>query len=121
MNRKLGVQIITFLTIFLFVFSALPIKVQSAPPITQETIIVDITGNGDFTSIKDAINSADVTDIVYIRKGTYTEHGLGVNKKIAHMPPKKMNPIRMVRRRPIRSPNLPSGAEVRAAAKVNTR
>jgi len=82
MNRKIGVQVITFLTVFLFVFSALSFTVQSIPPITQETIIVDITGNGDYTSIEEAIENADVTDIILIRKGVYNEYSINVNKKI---------------------------------------
>jgi hypothetical protein len=82
MNRKIGVQLITFLTILLFVFSALSFTVQSIPPITQETLIVDITGKGDYTSIQEAIVNAAATDIVLIRDGVYNEYNLGVNKKI---------------------------------------
>ena len=62
MNRKTGVQVITFITIFLFIFTALSYTVQSIPPVTQETLIVDINGNGDYTSIQDAISNATTTD-----------------------------------------------------------
>ena len=82
MSRKSGVQLITFITTFLFIFTALSYTVQSIPPVTQETLIVDISGNGDYTSIKEAIANADITDIVLIRKGIYNEHSLKVNKKI---------------------------------------
>ncbi len=82
MNRKLGVQLITFITTFLFIFTALSYTVQSIPPVTQETLIVDISGNGDFTSIKEAIANADITDIVLIRKGIYNEHSIIVSNKI---------------------------------------
>jgi hypothetical protein len=82
MNGKIGVQVITFLTVFLFVSSALSPTVQSIPPITQETLIVDITGNGDYTSIREALANADVTDIILIRKGIYNEYNLVVSKKI---------------------------------------
>ena len=83
MSRKLGVQMITVILAFLFIITAIPNIVQSAPPITQENIIVDITGNGDFTSINDAINNADITDIVLIKKGVYNEHDLVIDQKIS--------------------------------------
>jgi len=82
MNRKLGVQLITFITLFLFIFTVLSYTVQSIPPITQETIIVDISGNGDYTSIKEAIANADITDIILIRSGIYNEHSIKVSNKI---------------------------------------
>ncbi len=82
MNRKLGVQVITFITAFLFIFTALSYTVQSVPPITQETLIVDINGNGDYTSIQDAINSASASDIRRIREGVYEENNLNIDKKI---------------------------------------
>jgi hypothetical protein len=82
MTRKLGVQLILFLSFFLVISSALFSVVQSIPPVTQNTLIVDITGNGDFTSIKDAINNAEITDMILIRKGTYDEHDITVKKKI---------------------------------------
>lgn len=82
MNKKLGVQIITVTFALLFIFSSLSVTVQSIPPITQNTIIVDITGNGDFTSIKKAIKSAEATDIIRIRKGSYNEHSINIDNKI---------------------------------------
>ena len=82
MNRRLGVQVISFLIAFLFIFTAISFTTQSTPPITQETIIVDINGDGDYTSIKQAISNADVTDIVFIRKGVYNENRISVSKKI---------------------------------------
>jgi hypothetical protein len=82
MNRKLGVQLITFIILFLFIFTVLSYTTQSIPPITQETLIVDISGNGDYTSIKEAIENADITDIVLIRTGIYNEHSIKVSKKI---------------------------------------
>jgi len=82
MNRKIGVQIIVFITAFLFIFTTLSNTVHSIPPVTQETLIVDITGNGDYTSIQEAIDNADATDIVLIRKGIYNEHSIGIGKKI---------------------------------------
>ena len=82
MNRRLGVQIITYITILLFIFPTLSYAVQSAPPVSQETIVVDINGNGDYTSIKEAITNADPTNIILIQKGVYNEHAIEVNKKL---------------------------------------
>lgn len=82
MNRKIGVQIIALITAFLFIFTALSYTVQSIPPVTQETLIVDINGNGDYTSIQEAIRNANATDIIIIRKGIYKEHNLDIHKKI---------------------------------------
>ena len=82
MNRRLGVQIITYITILLFIFSTLSYAVQSAQPVSQETIVVDINGNGDYTSIKEAITNADPTNIILIQKGIYNEHDIEVNKKV---------------------------------------
>lgn len=82
MTRRLGVQLILFLTLFLVISSTISSTVQSIPPVTQETIIVDITGNGDFTSIKEAIKNAAITDIILIKKGMYNEHDITVKNKI---------------------------------------
>jgi hypothetical protein len=82
MNRKIGVQLILFISIFLFISSTLSQTVNSIPPVTQDTIIVDITGNGDYTSIKEAIGSSDITDIILIKKGIYNEHSITVKNKI---------------------------------------
>ena len=71
MNRRRGVQIIPLITILLFIFSTLSYTVQSAPPVSQETIVVDINGNGDYTSIKEAITNADPTNNILIQNGIY--------------------------------------------------
>jgi len=65
-----------------FIFIALSFTVQSVPPVIQETLIVDINGNGDYISIKEAINNAKPTDIILIKEGTYTENNLEINKKV---------------------------------------
>lgn len=82
MNRKIGVQLIVFISLFLLISSTLTSTVHSIPPVKQKTIIVDITGNGDFTSIKDAIKNSSITDIILIRKGMYNEHDITVKNKI---------------------------------------
>ncbi|KYK27977.1 hypothetical protein AYK20_07615 [Thermoplasmatales archaeon SG8-52-1] len=82
MNRKIGVQLIVFISLFLLLSSTLSSTVKSIPPVTQETIIVDIAGNGDYTSINDAIKNASITDIILIKKGMYNEHDITIKNKI---------------------------------------
>jgi hypothetical protein len=82
MNRKIGVQLVLSICIILFISATLSSTVYSIPPVTQKTILVDISGNGDYTSIKEAIDNAEITDIILIKNGIYDEHGLTVKKKI---------------------------------------
>ena len=82
MNRTSIVQLLALLTAFLFIFTALSFTVQSAPPVSQETLIVDITGNGDYTTIRDAIKDAAATALIRIKKGIYEEGNLDINKKL---------------------------------------
>ena len=56
--------------------------IQSVPPVSQETIIVDINGNGDYTSIKEAIENANPNDIIRIKEGVYRENSTVINKKL---------------------------------------
>jgi len=82
MNRKLIAQLIPFFTILLLILTMFSPSVQSVPPVTQETIIVDITGNGDYVSIKEAISNADANAIIKIKEGIYKENNLEINKKL---------------------------------------
>ena len=82
MNRKLGVQVIALMTTFLFIFTTFAFIVQSVPPLTQETLIVDISGNGDYTSIEDAVKNASTTDIIIIREGIYNEYSINIKVKV---------------------------------------
>ena len=82
MTKNKWSQLIMFLSIFLLIFTFISYPLKSILPVTQETLIVDIKGNGNFTSIQEAINHADVTDKILIRKGIYNENNLVINKKI---------------------------------------
>lgn len=82
MNRKFIVNLISCTTILLFIFSLLLPIVQPNPPISQNTIIVDINGFGDYTSINEAIRNAISTDIIFIKEGIYKEHNINVDKKV---------------------------------------
>ena len=82
MNWNLKAQKASLFTAIFLIFIALSFTVQSVPPITQETLIVDINGNGDYISIKEAVNNANPTDIILIKEGIYTENNLKINKKV---------------------------------------
>lgn len=82
MNRRLNTQLLTLLTIVLFLLTLSSSIVKSVPPVHQETLIVDITGNGDFTSIKEAISNAGANAIIEIKEGTYKENNFEINKKL---------------------------------------
>lgn len=71
------------LIVSLIVSLAFLASVQSVPPPPPaRTLVVDINGQGDYTSIKDAIDNATSLDIVRVRKGVYKENNLSINKKI---------------------------------------
>lgn len=82
MNRKLNTQLLPFLIILLIIFTISSSTVNSVPPVQQETLIVDINGNGDFTSIKEAISNAGANAIIKIKEGFYKENNLEINKKL---------------------------------------
>ncbi|UCD14078.1 MAG: right-handed parallel beta-helix repeat-containing protein [Thermoplasmatales archaeon] len=82
MNRGLGVQAITFLATFLFLFITLSSTIQSVPPTSQEILIVDINGSGEYINIQDAIDNANSNDIIRIKEGVYTENNLEIRKKV---------------------------------------
>jgi len=79
---KIGVQITPFFIISLLLVTAFSPILSSAPPISQDILIVDISGNGDYRTIKDAISNASVTDIIQIKSGFYEEHNLKISEKI---------------------------------------
>jgi len=55
---------------------------RSINPIPQQVITVDPSGNGNYTSIQDAITHASATDIIQIQPGTYYEYAISIDKKI---------------------------------------
>ena len=93
MNRKQGLHIITYITMFLFIFTAFSSTVQSIPPVLEATWIVDISGAGDYISIKEAINNAAATDIIRIKEGVYRENNININKKITIVGDSPINTI----------------------------
>jgi hypothetical protein len=66
----------------LLVFTMLIPTIQSVPSIPKEIIIVDLSGNGDYTSIKEAIAHASATDIIQIQPGIYYENTITIGNKI---------------------------------------
>jgi nitrous oxidase accessory protein NosD len=66
----------------MFLLPVISHTVQSVPPVSKQIITVDITGNGDYISIKDAIANAKPADIIKIKPGLYRENTISINKKI---------------------------------------
>ena len=78
MNKKIiviGIILIFLVSTYCGCIEETPKKKKS------NTIIVDINGNGDFTSIQEAINASEDGNIIIVRKGTYHER-LNINKSI---------------------------------------
>jgi nitrous oxidase accessory protein NosD len=81
-NRKFSIKLLALIATVIFLSPTLLYTVQSAPPIPEQIITVDITGNGDYVSIQDAIDHATPTNIIKIKSGVYQEHTISINKKI---------------------------------------
>ncbi len=60
----------------------------------SQKIIVDINGTGDYTTIQDALNNSEDNQIIYVKKGTYSEI-LNIRKtiKIVGEENTEINPI----------------------------
>ena len=82
MTKGPTLQRLLSITIFLLVFSMSLYTARSIQPIPQHIIIVDPSGNGNYTSIQDAITHASTTDIIQIQPGTYYEYAITIDKKI---------------------------------------
>ena len=82
MIRKSPLQRLLLIATFLLVLSMSLYTVRSIHPISQQIITVDPTGNGNYTSIQDAITHASTTDIIQIQPGTYYEYAITIDKKI---------------------------------------
>jgi hypothetical protein len=68
--------------LILVLIEPLILNVKADTVLLPKSIIVDINGNGNFTSISDAIDSADDGDLIYIHNGHYYESVL-VNKEVS--------------------------------------
>jgi parallel beta-helix repeat protein len=78
-NRIIATSIILIL---LFTSNQLNLNQPRAIfPVTAETIIVNINGSGNFTSIQDAIDQAERGDTVFVKPGIYYEN-ITINKTI---------------------------------------
>ncbi len=93
MNRNLGVRTIVFLTMFLLIFVSFTSTVYSVPPTSQEILIVDINGSGEYIRIQDAIDNANSNDIIRIKEGVYSENNLEILKKITIVGDKETNTV----------------------------
>jgi hypothetical protein len=66
------------LTLVLALLSPLMVEVQSAKSITKTIIVPD-----DYLQIQEAINAANEGDTIFVKKGTYEEQTLTINKTIS--------------------------------------
>ncbi len=82
MTRKPALQRFLSITTFLLILSMSLYTARSINPIPQQIISVDPNGNGNYTSIQDAITHASATDIIQIQPGTYHEYAITIDKKI---------------------------------------
>ncbi|MBN2066735.1 MAG: right-handed parallel beta-helix repeat-containing protein [Candidatus Thermoplasmatota archaeon] len=85
MNRSSLLRLLSGIALLVVLFAPLSAvsTVHAVQPIYQETIIVDQSGTGDYTTIKSAIAAAAPLSIIKIRAGTYEEHDFTIAKKIA--------------------------------------
>jgi parallel beta-helix repeat protein len=65
------------LTIILALFVSLMVSVQSVKSVSKTIVIPD-----DYLQIQEAINAANDGDTIFVRKGTYEEQTLTINKTI---------------------------------------
>jgi len=68
----LGILILFVLSCFLPLVTGSILEKQNH--VSRDVIIVDDEGDGDYTSIKDALNHADPGDTIEVYSGTYYEH-----------------------------------------------
>lgn len=69
----------TFAIILLFIGMSVIPSVPSEQTSTRDIITVDDEGDGDYTSIKEAINNANLGDTIEVYSGIYYEHGIEIN------------------------------------------
>ena len=77
-------RIFTISLILILFFTSNPLNLnqpQAIITVTAETIIVNITGSANFTSIQEAIDQAEHGDTVYVEPGIYYEN-VTINKSI---------------------------------------
>ncbi|MDP7589744.1 MAG: right-handed parallel beta-helix repeat-containing protein, partial [Candidatus Poseidoniia archaeon] len=67
---------------FLLVALALLGALLALPSGSGEEIVVDVNGNGDYTTIEDGLEAAEDGDLVRIWNGTYVEYNLTIEDQI---------------------------------------
>ena len=67
---------------FLLVALALLGALLALPSGSGEEIVVDVNGNGDYTTIEDGLEAAEDGDLVRIWDGTYVEYNLTIEDQI---------------------------------------
>jgi PKD repeat protein len=88
---KMGKKMLILFVINLMILSSIIIQTGNVKAIGT-TFYVDIDGDADYTSIQDAINNANTSDIIFVYNGTYYEN-IVIDKSISLMGENKLNTI----------------------------
>lgn len=74
-----GIIILFVLSCFLPLVTGSILEKQNH--VSRDVIIVDDEGDGDYTSIKEAVNNANPGDTIEVYSGTYYEHNITIEKE----------------------------------------
>ncbi|MCD6572068.1 MAG: right-handed parallel beta-helix repeat-containing protein [Thermoplasmata archaeon] len=75
-------RVFTMFTLLILILLPIVQHVSSVPPVYSKTLIVDINGSGDYTSIKAAVENATSMDTIRVKSGVYIESNLTIDKKL---------------------------------------
>jgi len=76
--KKVGILLILFLIVTLNIPSSVGYFLEDRHPLLKNIIIVDNEGDGDFISIKDALEHAVPGDTIEVYSGTYYEYNISI-------------------------------------------
>jgi hypothetical protein len=81
MKKRFLVVGIVLLFIFMSITPSFAQHIEKSYQPSQGTITVDNEGDGDYTTIKEALNNANPGDTIEVYSGTYFERGINVEKE----------------------------------------
>ena len=76
--KKVGILLILFLIVTLNIPSSVGYFLEDRHPLLKNIFIVDNEGDGDFISIKDALEHAVPGDTIEVYSGTYFEYNISI-------------------------------------------
>lgn len=77
--KIVGILLILFLIVTLSIPSSVGYFLEDRNPLLKNIIIVDNEGDGNYTSIKDAVSHASAGDTIEVYSGTYLENNIIIN------------------------------------------